>query len=84
MPGKYVNLSKGGKYLKCSYYDEHDIDEEDIQVFKDSLKCDECNILGSYYIIGEKYEIGLCLPCMIKDSPYATIIGLKGYIVKDD
>ena len=90
MAGKYVNLSKGGKYLKCVMNDENkhnytDVDYDiDIQVFKDSLECDECNILGSYYIIGEKYEIGLCLPCMIKDSPYATIIGLKGYIVKDD
>jgi hypothetical protein len=81
LTGKYVNLSKGGKYLKCTYYDQY---EEDTQVFKDSLECDDCNILGSYYIIGEKYEIGLCLQCLIKNSPYASIIGLKGYIVKDD
>ena len=90
MAGKYVNLSKGCKYLTFVMNDENkhnytDVDYDiDIQVFKDSLECDECNILGSYYIIGEKYEIGLCLPCMIKDSPYATIIGLKGYIFKDD
>lgn len=73
MPGKYVNLSKGGKYLKCVMDDK----DTDIQVFKDSLECDDCNVLGSYYIIGEKYEIGLCLQCLIKHSPYSTIIGLK-------
>ena len=84
MSGKYVNLSKGGKYLKCFYHAEDDKDEKDIQVFKDSLECDDCNVLGSYYIIGEKYEIGLCLPCLIKHSPYFSIIGLKGYIVKDE
>ena len=80
MSGKYVNLSKGGKYLKCVMDDK----DTDIQVFKDSLECDDCNVLGSYYIIGEKYEIGLCLQCLIKHSPYSTIIGLKGYIVKDE
>ena len=81
MSGKYVNLSKGGKYLKCGYDNDYEIDT---QVFKDSLECDDCNILGSYYIIGEKYEIGLCLQCLIKHSPYSSIIGLKGYIVKDE
>lgn len=85
MPGKYVNLSKGGKYLKCVIDEsDHSWKDHDIQAFKDSLECDDCNVLGSYYIIGEKYEIGLCLQCLIKHSPYSTIIGLKGYIVKDE
>lgn len=79
MPGKYVNLSEGGKYLKCK-----NDDYEDLQQFDNYLECDECNYYGSYFIIGEKYKIGLCLKCLIEHSPYYSIIGLKGYIVKDD
>ena len=33
-----------------------------------SLKCDECGYIGSYYIEGEKYRIGLCYTCILEDK----------------
>ena len=33
-----------------------------------SLKCDECGYIGSYYIEGEKYRIGLCYNCILVDK----------------
>ena len=33
-----------------------------------NLKCDLCNVKPSYYLVGEKYRIGLCYSCLQKSS----------------
>ena len=33
-----------------------------------NLECDLCNVKPSFYLVGEKYKIGLCYSCL-KISP---------------
>jgi len=29
------------------------------------LECDKCGFMGSYYLQGEKYKIGMCSSCLM-------------------
>ena len=33
-----------------------------------NLECDICSFMGSYYLDGEKYKIGLCHICLINSK----------------
>ncbi len=40
--------------------------------FDKNLKCDVCSKLGSWYVVNEKYKIGLCSKDMLKN--YSNLI----------
>ena len=45
-----------------------------VQYLDMDLECDQCGFMGSYYIDGEKYKIGLCHICLVKSDIVDKII----------
>ncbi len=60
--GEIINLNKT---LKVYWTDKECTDTGySLERYSTTLHCDTCNKIGSYYVIGEKYKIGLCYGCL--------------------
>jgi hypothetical protein len=40
---------------------------DQLEQFDETLECETCDMVGSFFLIDEKYEIGLCYKCMLKN-----------------
>jgi hypothetical protein len=54
--------------IKNMFYREQDVGvcPDQLEEYKENLNCEKCDVEGSFYLLDDKSEIGLCYKCLLE------------------
>ena len=57
---------------------------DQLEAFDETLECDKCASMGSFFLIDEKYQIGYCYKCLLEQyNELNQVVEMNGEEIKD-